>query len=103
MNYSDKYPHLDVLLAGYFNQDWPDEASDDDEVVARFVAMEPEEIVLDAKRQLEQFLDSTSDEVLSPGFLLREFSCYYLPQGMTNREWLQRLLGLIETTSQNKS
>lgn len=81
---------LQLLLAGYFHQDWDLEADDDLGVVRNFIeseGIEDKQSVLDA---INEILMRGEAEVSS---FLTESGCeyYFAADGLTAKGWLARL------------
>ena len=81
---------IQLLLAGYFHQDWDVEANDDIGVVRNFIESEgitDNQSILDA---IDKILLREEEEVSN---FLAESGCeYYFPaDGLTAKQWLERL------------
>jgi len=86
------HPSLELLVTGYFHQDWDLDASSPAEVVARFAASEPSSAVQNAIASIEKILNRRDSEVAAEE-LLKELSSQFNPSafGLTPRGWLQAL------------
>jgi len=94
---TDVHPSLDLLLTGYFNQDWDLDASSPREVVVQFAKGEPPTAVKAAIAALDSILGRRDSEVAAEQ-VLREVHTGYYPQGrgLTARAWFQELRAQLE-------
>lgn len=96
MNKSRSLHALEQFLGSYFHQDWTCEADSADEVLLRFKADNPSEIVDEIVRDIDQLLAAH----VSEGRLakrLEEFGFYYDPgyEGRDHRQWLAHARALL--------
>ena len=99
-----RYRDLMHLFGGYFHQDWKDSYWWDQEpdyrlVVRTYKREVPEEEVKCAAAQLRELIEVTRDlDEEELGELTGQLgSCLYPPGlGMTEREWLAEVLGILE-------
>jgi len=89
MSAHETWPSLRQFLAGYFHQDWTDDAADPDDVIKEFVNDSDNDVIAGVRTELNKLLNrDLSDAEL--GELLLKLGCavYYPAFGMTAREWL---------------
>ena len=56
------YPNLELLMGGYFHQDWSMEASTPSGVISHFARSEPNEVLLGLISELDELLAGDKDE-----------------------------------------
>lgn len=90
------HPSLNLLLTGYFNQDWDLDASSLDEVVASFAKREPR-TVEPSIAAISEILSRRDSEIAAED-ALREVACQFDPKGvgLSPRAWLDALRGQLE-------
>ncbi|AWH89393.1 contact-dependent growth inhibition system immunity protein [Limnobaculum parvum] len=89
-----KTENINYLLSAYFHQDWRCEAQNDDEIIMHFKKAETQQTINELKEELNSLL--ASNQELTREFII-ENDGYYNPEygGLTIREWLARLLQLL--------
>jgi hypothetical protein len=92
-----EYTNLELLFAGYFNQDWDFRASTWLEVVAQYIAEEPPENVRRATTELRQLLTAEHDDRKLEE-TVRSLGCDYFPgeDSISMRAWLRQLVERLE-------
>ena len=91
------HPSLELLLSGYFHQDWDLDASSPAQIVARFATREPPTAVRNAIASIAAILSRRDSEVAAEE-LLKEVSSQFSPEafGLTPRAWLQEVRAQLE-------
>lgn len=86
------HPSLELLLTGYFHQDWELDASSPAEVIEHFARREPPAAVDAAIASIDQILRRRDSEMLAEA-ILRDLYCQIDPKGfgLSARAWLQDL------------
>jgi hypothetical protein len=90
MDLDSEIPDLKQFMSCYFTEEWVEEFTHEDDVVSRFVAVEPTEWVMAATQQLERLLPLV--EGMNHRQLADLLGCNYYPVTI---QWLQRVLVLL--------
>jgi hypothetical protein len=95
----DRYPRLSYLLAGYFHQDWVEDAETEDEVLAAFVARNDEDVISEAARNAADLIevDGADEERLAHVVDMLGGEIYPPGGGITYRQFLERVAALGES------
>lgn len=91
--------HLELLLAGYFHQDWREEASSPAEAVRNFVRREPPHVVRGADSELVALLSSAMTDGELRNLIVGGWGASYDPTlvGKSMRAWLTEIHGVLPT------
>src|SRR5215475_14377033 len=91
----EPYPFLRQLLGGWFHQDFDIDGETLEEIIAKFKSVTSQVEILGAKSDIETLLNNSADDLDS------EFVRLFVPDidpagwGMTTRQWLVRVHGLL--------
>ena len=79
------------FIAGYFHQDWPEEAQSPEEIITNYAASEPREVVEESLNELKQLIAEVKSEAQLKHILLVDLGSYYDPtfHNQTISAWLQ--------------
>ena len=87
-----RLPNLQLLLAGYFHQDFELEPGDPENALRRFMAEEQPATISDCADEIGALFAAHPDErtLARPAL---DLGCYYRPEadGHTTRSWLQHV------------
>jgi hypothetical protein len=86
------------FFSGYFHQDWDLEASHPDDIVRNFIATTTGRNLRHViGAQIENYLNSKPNEVISEDELYDELGCNICPSadGMTVRQWLTHVASML--------
>lgn len=101
--YERRFPELSYLMGAYFNQDWGStydwEGAEPNfrAVVRHFKSENPSATIIEATRELEQFLALSLAEEEIEEALDDMASAYYPPSdGLNYRQWLEAVLDTLQ-------
>ena len=98
---ASSYPGLELLLAGYFHQDWIDEFKSPEDLLEGFAAEQPNNAIDRVIDELPRFIDEMRQQSDAEKVLL-DWGCYYEPhyEHRTVEQWLEHVLErLVELRS----
>lgn len=105
-----KFPKLRNLLGGYFHQNWKYDYNwqgnqpNFEEVVRFYKTVNPVMTVSEAANDLHKFLNLQISESDLGDFFQGTGICYNpIARKMTYRDWLERILIILEDSSENTS
>jgi hypothetical protein len=89
MSAHEAWPSLRQFLAGYFHQDWTEDASDPDDIIKEFVNDSDNAVLAGVRTELNKLLNQDLSDAELGGLLLKLGCAVHYPAfGMTAREWL---------------
>ncbi|NCE86685.1 contact-dependent growth inhibition system immunity protein [Pseudomonas sp. Q1] len=97
------YPKLQQFLSGYFNQDWADDYSNADEVIANYLSEAPAETIELTKLELTKLIFANLPEPQLQNLLFLEIGCgYYYPHKWPSGTlWLNHIFRKLDKHSPN--
>lgn len=92
-----EYPGLEQLLAGFLNQDWPDDYADVWAAVAQFVRLNAEDASLVAA-EVDRLLTAAESDADLARIVHEKLGSEYLPatDGWNYRDWLEEVARRVQ-------
>jgi len=89
MSAHESWPNLRQFLAGYFHQDWVEDAADPDDIIKTFVNDSDNGAIACVRTELNKLLNQDLSDAELGELLLQLGSAVHYPAfGMTARDWL---------------
>ncbi len=84
---------LEQFFAGYFHQDWMDDAGRPEEVIDQFLASVAQDVPARLAEDIRTYVADHPDEAELRERLLTDLGCYYDPavDGLAARDWMLQI------------
>jgi hypothetical protein len=94
---TENFVHLEILLGGYFHQDWDVEGATDADVILAFRQAEAADQIEATIFEVNQVLQLCAGEPLKADEILAGLGCeyYYQADDLTGISWLERVRSLL--------